>query len=115
MHCFYDHDHYSVAYSDVTKHRSRHTENSLLVQHFDNQQSRSNLIFFVITNNLTLSLIIIKTIDIGSSLVFFFSKGLGLRHRFSGHVMAGISDNFYFYLLCNRCQTQVKQIKTKTV
>ena len=33
----------------------RHTENSLLVQHFDNQQSRSNLnFFFVITSILTL-------------------------------------------------------------
>ena len=43
----------------------------------------------------------------------FFSKGWGVQHRFSEHVMADISQGFYFYLICNRCHTQAQQIKTK--
>ena len=43
----------------------------------------------------------------------FFSKEWGIKHRFSEHVMAGISHSFYFYLLCNRCHTQTQQIKIK--
>ena len=43
----------------------------------------------------------------------FFSKGWGEQHRFSEHVMADISQGFYFYLICNRCHTQAQQIKTK--
>ena len=45
--------------------------------------------------------------------MFFFSNGWGIKHRFSEHVMADINHKFYFYLLCNRCHTQVKQIKQK--
>ena len=45
----------------------------------------------------------------------FFSKGWRIKHRFSEHVMADISHEFYFYLLCNRCHTQAQQIKTKTM
>ena len=43
----------------------------------------------------------------------FFSKGWGIKHRFSDHMMADISHRFYFYLLCNRWHTQTQQIKIK--
>ena len=39
--------------------------------------------------------------------------GLGIKHRFSEHVMADISHGFYFHPLCNRCHTQAQQIKNK--
>ena len=93
----------------------RQTENSLLVQYIDNQQSRSNLnFFFVITS-------IITTYNNHQNYWYwkftcvFFSKGWGIKDRFSEHVMANISHSFNFYLLCNHCHTQSQQIKTNTV
>ena len=47
--------------------------------------------------------------------MIFFSKGWGIKDRFSKHVMANISHKFYLYRLCNHCHTQAQQIKTQTV
>ena len=70
----------------------------MLVQHFDKQQIRSNLNFFVaITSILTF----IKTnkhqnnLILGNSLVFY-SVRVGIKHRLSDHVMADISHVFLF-------------------
>ena len=41
--------------------------------------------------------------------MFFFSKGLGIKHRLREHVMADIRHKFHFYLLCNGSHTQAQQ------
>ena len=108
MHYFYGHSHWSVANSDMTKYRSRacvkHSENSFLVQYFDNQQNRTNLIFFCHHKHFNINQDQSASNQLIAEIFWWFcSEGWGIKHRFSKPLMPDISLRFCRSLLCNCC------------